>query len=85
MGFFGFREVGECLLGARNVGAGFVAVVEVGEQLIIFLLCELIVLVIVAARAADSQSEPDGTQGLLAIHHRSDAPLLLVSTTLGVG
>ena len=55
MRLFGFREVGECLLGSRNVGTGFVTVVEVGEQLIIFLLCELIVLVIVAARAADSE------------------------------
>ena len=69
----------------RHVDFGLVAVIEVGVQLVIFLLRDIVVLVVVAAGAADGQSQPHRAQCLRAVHHGEDAPLFLVRAPFRIG
>ena len=57
---------------------GFISTVEEGEHLIVFGLRDLIVLVIVALRAAEREPEPDGTNGVGPIEDGVDAILFLI-------
>ena len=56
-----------CLAASDGVGGGefevgLVAVVEEGEELVVLLLRDRVVLVVVALGAADGQAEPDGAR-----------------------
>ena len=67
-----------------HLTAHFVAIVEEGEELVVFLLRDLIVFVRVAARAADREAQPHGAERLHAIHAGLDAELLLIRAAFGV-
>ena len=54
--------------GGGEAGVGFIAIVEVGEEFIVFLLCELIILVTMTAAADGGEAEPDGSKCFHAIH-----------------
>ena len=64
--------------------AAFRHVVEEGEELVELLLRDRVVLVVVAAGAADRQAEPDGGGGLDAVDDVLDGVLLGDDAALGV-
>ena len=57
--FAGVFEINKRLSRARYAGVAFIAIVKIGEELIVLLLGELIVFVIVAAGAADGKAKPN--------------------------
>ena len=82
LGLFVFGQGG---LGTGQREAGFVAVVVKGEELIVFVLRDVVVLVVMTAGAGQGKSKPSRSRGLKSIHDCSYAPLLLVGSALGVG
>ena len=69
---------GECVI-------GFVTVIVEGEESVVLVLGDVVVLVVVTAGAGQGESEPHGAGGLEAIHYCGHTPLLLVGAALGVG
>jgi len=75
---------GRGLVGLAHFRIGLVAVVQVGEELVILGVGDLIILVRVATGAGESEPHPDRAHRLDAIHHRGDAPLLFINPAFGV-
>ena len=69
----------------REREVSFVSVVIEGEELVVLVLGNIVVLVVVTSGAGEREAEPHGTGSLQAIHARGHAPLLLVGAALGVG
>ena len=80
-----FLEINEGLTGSGDAGVSFITVVEIREQLIVFLLGELIVFMIMAAGAADRESEPNRAQSFHTIHDGGYTPLFLIRSAFCVG
>ena len=82
------RRVGALIIGRRIAVlvdlAALGDVVEVGEGSIELLLAEGVVLVIVAAGAAQGQAQPDGGGGLHPVHHVLDGKLVCDDAALAV-
>ena len=57
--FAGVFEINKRLSRARYAGVAFIAIVEIGEELVVLLLGELIVFVVMAAGAADGEAKPN--------------------------
>ena len=57
--FAGVFEIRKCLSRTRDAGAAFIAIVEIGVELVVLLLGELIVLVVVTASASDCKAKPN--------------------------
>ena len=73
------------MLGGVAVERLAVEAVEEGEQLVVLLLRDRVVLVVVAAGAADGQAEEDGADGVDAVDHVADVDLLVDRAALAGG
>ena len=73
-GFHIHQRLGIAALASQAPGLGHV--VEEGKELIKFTLRQGIILVIVATRAAERETQPCGAGGFHSINHRLHAPLL---------
>ncbi len=79
---FVFRE------GSRGGGKGVVGLIPVvveGEELVVFVLGDVVVFVVVATGAGQGEAEPGRAGCLEAVHDCGYAPLFLVGAALGVG
>ena len=59
VGFAGVFEIHKRPSRPRDAGAAFIAIIEIGEELVVLLLSNLIVLVVVAASAANCEAKPN--------------------------
>jgi hypothetical protein len=71
-------------IGGTTDDAGFVDVVEEGEELIEFLLADGVVFVVVAAGAAEGEAHPGGASGVDAVDDVFDAPFLVDDAAFAV-
>ncbi len=69
---------------ARTAVAGFVHVIEESVQTVEFARGQRIVLMVVAARAPDRQTQPDGTEGAHAVHQVLGLELLGDAAGFGI-
>ena len=71
--------------GDADLGDRFVRIIEERKKLVVFLLRDLVVFVRVAARAPNSETEPDAAGGFGAVEHGFHAVLLLINSAFAVG